>query len=71
MPLNAKYTIMLKDTKSDCRRWIMGYAYAQNAYSFNSTTISMPVNSDREMEITLEPQAPGYGTIEVYLVAFK
>ena len=43
----------------------------QNAYSFNSTTISMPVNSEREMEITLEPQTTGNGAIEVYLVAFK
>lgn len=68
---DALFRICIKDTQGPCRKWVLGHGYGQNAWSYNSETISMPVNTARELEISLDNKQTGNAGLKVYLVAFR
>lgn len=65
------FRVGFKDREGPCRKWLMGHGYGQNAWSYNSETISMPVNTARELEVTLDIKQTGNAGLNIYLVAFR
>lgn len=65
------FKVGIKDSEGQCRRWIMGHGYGQDAWSYNSETMIFPVNKDRMLEVTLDKPQPGHNGISFYVVAYQ
>ena len=65
------FTIGIHDPYGPCKRWVMGHSYDQNAWSYNSQTVTLPANEQRRFTVTLNNQQPGNAAVSFYLVSFN
>ena len=50
---------------------MMGHAYSQNAWSYNSANFMLPIADANELQVTLDKPQLGHATLDIYLVAFR